>query len=207
MDMNSYLEEIEYAASGVIQMIRAETKAFEELDAQIRKLESATHAGYERARAWQESDDPDDVAMGAGIYWETYFGADKERHHKHKDREALLQQIDVRRFSLGALSGNLLHYGKQGISVVYGGPDKCPNEGRKIGSQRLADVIWCGRNQSLHWEEAEFKKKTTECFNLLTKEVCKKFGDYEKRNEGFHLVYHLGWTGFNRFKDDLLSLG
>jgi hypothetical protein len=75
-----------------------------------------------------------------------------------------------------------------------------------IGSQRLPDVIWCGRNQSLHWEDGEFSRKTTECFQLLTREVCKKFGDYEKRNQGFHLLHHLGWADFAQFKGDLLSL-
>ncbi|MGO9467291.1 MAG: hypothetical protein ACLQVF_24390, partial [Isosphaeraceae bacterium] len=46
----------------------------------------------------------------------------------------------------------------------------------------------------------------SECFQVLTEEVCKKFDDYGKQNEGFHLIQHLGWTDFARFNVDLLSL-
>lgn len=107
---------------------------------------------------------------------------------------------------MGSMAGSLLQFGKQGISLAYGSPDKTPKPGRMIGSQRLPDVIWCGRNQSLHWEDGKFKKKTDECFQLLAKEVCKKFADFEKRNQGFHLVYHLGWTDYDKFMADLMSL-
>jgi len=75
-----------------------------------------------------------------------------------------------------------------------------------IGSHRLPDVIRCGRNQSLHWEDGKFMKKTDECFKLLTKEVCNKSADFEKRNQGFHLVHHLGRTDYDKFKADLMSL-
>jgi hypothetical protein len=28
------------------------------------------------------AEDPDDVMAGVGLYWENYFGADKEVYHK-----------------------------------------------------------------------------------------------------------------------------
>lgn len=206
MKIGLYVQEIEHAATTILNTLWTEVKRFEELDAEIKKLEKVVKHNYQQARAWQESEDPEDVAMGAGIYWQTYFDEDKERHHKSQDKEQLEQQITVHRFSMGSMAGSLLQFGKQGISLAYRSPDKTPKPGRMIGSQRLPDVIWCGRNQSLHWEDEKFMKKTDECFQLLTKEVCNKFADFEKRNQGFHLVHHLGWTDYDKLKADLLSL-
>lgn len=206
MKISDFVQEIKHAATIVLDTVWAEQRRLAELTAEIKKLERVVEHNYQQAQAWQESDDPEDVAMGAGIYWQTYFDEDKDRHHKSVDKKQLEQQIAVHAFSVASLAGNLLQYGKQGISLAYGSPDKTPKFGRMIGSQRLPDVIWCGRNQSQHWEDGKFMKKTDECFQLLTKEVCKKFADFEKRNHGFHLIHHLGWTEFDKFKADLLSL-
>jgi hypothetical protein len=205
MTIADYLKDIEHAATGVFPLVWSEQKRLQELNEQIRRLERVIRHNAHQAQAWQESDDPEDVAFGAGIYWQTYFNEDKERYHKDEERQRLENQLAVRRFSVNSLAGSILQYGKQGISIAFDGPGKC-KDGRRIGSQRLADVIWCGRNQSLHWEDHKFKGKTKECFEKLAKEVCDKFGDFEKQNQGLHLLHHLGWTDFEKFSADLISL-
>lgn len=205
MTVADYVKEIEHAAGTLFPVVWAEQRRLQELNEEIRRLERAMTHKYDQARAWQESSDPEDVALGIGIYFDAYFGEDKERYHKDEERQRLQQLYSVREFSVNALAGSLLQFGKQGISIAFGGPDKC-KDGRLIGKQRLADVIWGGRNQSLHWEDGKFLKKTTECFDRLTAEVCKNFSGYTKRNEGLHLISHLGWTDFEKFKADLLSL-
>lgn len=82
MKIGLYVQEIEHAATTFLSTLWAEVKRFELLDAEIKKLERVVTHDYQQARAWKESEDPEDVAMGAGIYWQTYFGEDKERHHK-----------------------------------------------------------------------------------------------------------------------------
>lgn len=205
MKIAEYVKEIEHAASTIFPVVWSEQKRLQELSQEIGRLERAIGHKADQARAWQESDEPEDVAMGAGIYWDAYFTEDKERYHKDEERQRLQQLYAVREFSVNALAGSILQFGKQGISIAFGKPEKC-KEGRLVGTQRLADVIWCGRNQSLHWEDKKFMKQTTECFQTLTAEVCKKFADFEKRNQGLHLLSHLGWTEFAKFRDDLLSL-
>lgn len=204
--LSAYVQEIEHAVTVVLGTVWSERKRLAELKEQVKKLEAAVEHGYQQARGWQDSDDPEYVAMGAGVYWQTYFNEDKQRHHTEQDKERLEQQIAVHSFSVAALAGNVLQYGKQGISIAFGGPDKCPKDGRMIGSQRLADVVWCGRNQALHWEDGKFTPKTEQCFQLLAKEVCSKFAEFEKGNQGLHLIHHLGWTDFDKFKADMLSL-
>jgi|SRR5579883_1991184 len=206
MEIADYVKEIELAAGAIFPVVWAEQKRLIELTEEVKRLENAVEHGYQRAEAWQQSDDPDDVALGAGIYWQTYFEEDKERCYKDDERQRLKELCAIRRFSVDSLAGSILQFGKQAISIAYTTPDKCPKDGRLIGSQRLPDVIWHGRNQALHWEEGEFRPKTKACFEKLAKEVCKSFAEYEKRNHGFHLIYHLGWTDFEKFKADLLSL-
>jgi hypothetical protein len=56
------------------------------------------------------AEDPDDVAMATGMYWENYFGDDKERYYKDKDREKLIEEIAAHAFSVGSIAGSLLQY-------------------------------------------------------------------------------------------------
>lgn len=205
MDMSRYVEEIKHAAGTIFPVVWAEQKRLIELDNEIRRLDRIISHNAYQAQAWQDSDDPEDVAFGGGIYWSTYFNEDKERYHKDAERQQLDEAYKVRAFSVSALAGDLLQYGKQGISIVFGGPDKC-KDGRLIGEQRLPDVIWNGRNHALHWEDPKPHAKTVACFEKLTEKVCKKFDAFKTRNQAFHLIYHLGWTDFDKFAADLRSL-
>ncbi len=109
-------------------------------------------------------------------------------------------------FSVAALAGALLQFGKQGISMVHRGLEHCP-AGRSVGSQALKTVIWQGRNQGLHWEAGHFKSHVGECFDLLASEVDPRFGDYRQRNMAIDIVELLGWVTVDAFEDDLRSLG
>jgi len=129
-EIGLYVREIERAATTVLNTLWAEVKRFELLDAEIKKLEMVVNHNYQQAQAWQESEDPEDVAMGAGIYWQTYFDEDKERHHKSQDKGQLEQQITVHRFSMDSMAGSLLQFGKQGTSLAYDSPGKTPKPGK-----------------------------------------------------------------------------
>ncbi len=113
--------------------------------------------------------------------------------------------ISTRAFSRAAQSASLLQYGKQGISLVYGKPSNCP-DGRLIGTQSLRDVIWQGRNHALHWEEGNPKAAVEDCFQKLAADFDPGFADYATRNLAFAVVEVLGWTSFDAFKADMLTL-
>src|SRR5205085_1103080 len=123
----------------------------------------------------------DDVMLATGMYWETYFGEDKELYHNDKEREELVNLIATHALSVGSLAGSLLQHAKQGVSLVHGKPEKCP-AGRSVGSQDLKEVIWQGRNQAIHWEEGKFKQSLEKCFESLRKDFGPVFADYKKRN-------------------------
>ncbi len=207
MDMSRYLDGVEYAVTHLLEGIWQEHSTLFELQERLSFLERATKVGYERAQAiWANAEDPDDVMMGAGMYWETYFDVDKERHHVARNADELIQLIDLHEFSVSSLAGSLLQHVRQGISIVYGGLSSCP-DGRIVASQQhLKTVIWQARNQAIHWEEGDLRAMVRVCFDDLRDNVDAGFGDYHNRSLAFEVVRLLGWESFDNIKTDLLSI-
>lgn len=184
--IRDYLFQIQHAVDTVIEVLHREHDRVEEVREEVRRLTEATQGGYSHAEAASSlaADFDDDPLLGPSIGWETYFGVDKERFHKEKELEALGEALLARDLSVGALAGSLLQYGKQGISIQYGKYRKgCP-AGRLIGSTSLSDVIWCGRNQALHWEDGSFNDEVTACFEKLAAEINPTFARYRTRSMG-----------------------
>ena len=208
MTIADYLKEIEFAVQNLIPAIWGERKRLLQLDAEINSLGKIAEDKYERANFVQmNAEDPDEVAMGVGMYWDAYFNEDKERFYKEKDKDALNQLLVIHSFSIASLSGALLQYAKQGMSIVYGNRvDDCPDSSRVIGSQNLKQVIWQGRNQAIHWEEGEPRPAVARCFDALARNVDVKFADYKTKNLAFDVVELLGWTAFDEFRRDMLTL-
>jgi hypothetical protein len=203
MQMTDYLKEIEFASIKFLETIWGEREQLTQLESQIALLAKVVESNYQRAESWTlNAEDPDDVAMAAGISWDNYFNEDKDLYHKDQKREKLADQVAAHEFSIGVASGALLQNAKQGISIVHGGLANCPN-GRMIGSQSLKTVIWQGRNQAIHWEEGSFKPPVKQCFKLLEQEINAKFADFTKRSMAFDVVDLLGWK---TYQHDLLTL-
>jgi hypothetical protein len=72
MMMHEYLNDMDFAARNLLPIIWGERNRVQELEVQILKLTRATEENYQRARALAvEAEDPDDVAMATGMYWQT----------------------------------------------------------------------------------------------------------------------------------------
>lgn len=148
----------------------------------------------------------DDPLLSTAIYWDTYFGMDKERHLTDKNlREAMLQ-LAAHEFARHAMSGALLQFAKQGLSIRYGKSlSACP-KGRLIGSQSITDVIWQGRNQAIHWEEGQFHSATEAALKQLAKDFRSPYDQYASRSLAYEIISILGWQSFADFSKDLLAL-
>jgi hypothetical protein len=101
--------------------------------------------------------------------------------------------------SAAALAGALLQFAKQGLSLVHGNRQNCPN-GRQIGSQVLRDIIWQGRNQASNWESGQLQSQVIKFFQTLAQEQDPKFSDYNKRNLAMEIIESLGWRDFCVFR-------
>jgi hypothetical protein len=207
MSMSDYLKEIEYATRHLIPVIWEERKRLRELAAVVASLTRRVEHGYRQSESVAaNAEDADDVGLATGIYWETYFGDDKECYHKDKERVSLAGQVASHQFSAYLQAGSLLHYAKHGISQVHGGRDACPPGRQVTTSLTLKDVIWQGRNQSSHWEVGKPHAPVVSCFNTLATEVDPKFANYKTQNLSLDLVELLGWTDFDKFHADMLLL-
>lgn len=206
MTITDYLTEIEYAATHVIDSLWREHEEAAALRKEIETLRKTAEANYARAD-WiqQNAEDSDDVMLGVGIHWDTYFGEDKDQHYKSKDLNDLEDRLATREFSFASLAGTLLQFAKQGLSAVYGSPTNWP-EGQAIGSQPLKTVILEARNQSEHWEAGNPRPRVEACFQALEAEKGKDFGQYKTKNLAFEVVSMLGWHKFSDFKNDMLSM-
>ena len=102
---------------------------------------------------------------------------------------------------------SLLQIAKQGISTIHGNLDNCP-EGRKIGPETLKNIIWQGRNQSLHCEEGNPHKKVKNCFLNLKNEFGKDFdlSLNPTSNKAKKIVDVLGWEDYDQYEKDMISL-
>jgi len=206
MTLADYLNEMEYAVTRVIESLWHEHNEADVLRKEIDALQKVTEDNYERAQHIQQNaEDADDVMLGVGLYWDTYFGEDKDQHYKSKDLVELKARLASREFSFSSLAGTLLQYAKQGLSASFGNPVSWPS-GRLVGSLNLKTIILEARNQSEHWEEGNPKPKVELCFNTLTSENGSEFGHYKTKNLAFDVVSLLGWFSYSDFKNDLLSM-
>src|ERR1700730_14801896 len=169
MDFTTYLHEIEHAASETIKLIWFEREQMENLQARIAALTANVEDSNRRLEFLALNPDLDDDNDSTAIYWESYFGPEKDRFYAEKRKPDLESLIATRAFSRDAQSGSLLQYAKQGISLVHHGLAACP-DGRLIGSQSVKNVIWQGRNQAIHWDEGNFKRPVVNCFRTLAQE-------------------------------------
>jgi len=134
--MNRYLHEIEHAASETLRLIWFEHQQMEELQARIASATAEVQDAAQRLAWLRLNPDMDDDNLSTAVYWDTYFGPEKERFYAEKSRPDLESLIALRAFSTASQSGSMLQYAKQGISLVHNGPSACP-AGRAIHSQTL----------------------------------------------------------------------
>jgi len=206
MTLADYLSEMEYAVTRVIESLWHEHEEAEKLRSEIDNLQKVAADNYQRAEFIQQNaEDADDLMLGVGIHWGTYFGEDKDQYNKSKDLDALEARLASREFSFSSLAGTLLQYAKQGLSASFGKPVNWPT-GRLVGSQNLKTIILESRNQSEHWEEGKPFPKVEQCFNTLSAEKGAEFSLYKTKNMAFDVISMLGWRSYAEFKNDLLSM-
>jgi hypothetical protein len=202
--MEDYLNEIEFAVTPVLQAVWHEHVELEKMNAELGPLFEKVYAEYESMQSVARHAMSTGNVLLSRQAWKNNSGDDLVLFQKNGDADALKRRIAARRFAVDALAGNLLQFAKQGISIVHGNLQNCP-EGRYIGTQTLKSVIWCGRNQSLHWEEGSLSVKVMGCFRRLSIENgISRFGMFTAKNLGFEVVQLLGWRTFKDFSSDLL---
>lgn len=200
--MQTWLAETQHATASLISLVWEEQLQFEEAVQQQTNLEFATAEGYRRAQAFW--DNIDDEGLGTGIYWETYFDEDKDRHYAAVATNERKQLLEARAFARSSLSSAILQIAKQGLSAVHGNLESVPDS-REIHGVQIRELIWQGRNQSMHWEEGNPHKGVIACFDKLT-QSSPLFSSYIERSLAFEMISLLGWRDVNAFEIDMMAI-
>lgn len=202
MDMSTYVAEIEEAATALLELAGRDRTRIADLTSRLRHLEADFHRHYDtatRIELWDDDTDIDREANLAGL--------------KHAQKEGVRAEIDAvsasleaRRISVSAIAGALLQLGKQGISAVHTRVRNDAPPGPPVGGQPLRDVIWEGRNHSMHWEEGNPHPPVVTCFDQLALDFDPKLGNYRIENVAKEVIEALGWHSFDDMRTDLLQL-
>ena len=193
--MNAYLENTAFAAKSIIA---AYAQEFHELHKQI--------ARYQDAAEWLER-------QGEKVEQTSAGRADAMVKMFAQCREAVLEVIRLssairdRELATQALCGALLQIAKQGISTVHRRPQNCP-DGRFIGTQPIKNVIWQGRNQTMHYDDVRgLDPPVIACFQRLDADLSRTFSALvHSTNLATHVIDILGWHTYEAYEKDMTTL-
>ncbi len=76
---------------------------------------------------------------------------------------------------------------------------------RSVGSQRVTEVIWEGRNHALHWESGSPRPAVSDMLDKLDQEELAKIADKNKNN-AYAILEALGWTDAEEVISELRNL-
>lgn len=204
--VSNYLSEIEYAVTENFRSLWVQYEEANNVEQEIEKLDVVAQDNYNRAYFMQKNaESSEDLMDGVGLYWDTYFGADKEHYYKSKNLDSLKIELAEKQHSYSLLASSLLSFAKQLLSKMHGNPENWPL-GRDIGSQKLTTIIQQARNQSQHWEEGRLRAPVTECFTRLFQDFGSPFDKYHEKNLAFEVVKVLDWKSYNDFQRDMSIL-
>lgn len=115
----------------------------------------------------------------------------------------LLSEVDATTESMSNLGGSILQIGKQVLSLRHA-RKPIITSAKMIGSQSIVEVIWEGRNHSMHWEEGSPRRPVGEMLKKLTQDLGVSIE--ASKNNSLSILGVLGWNGPDRVLKDLGDL-
>ncbi len=112
-------------------------------------------------------------------------------------RKALIR-IGATEEALATIAGSILQFGKKILSYRYGPKGNLPNT-RNIATIDLTEIIWEGRNHSMHWEENNPRAGVTNLLTTLQNETGITFPSNE--NNAFKILELIEWDS----PDDMIN--
>lgn len=125
-----------------------------------------------------------------------------ENNIKNEELDNMNITIENKKYSLIALSGSLLQIAKQGLSL------KNDKDGRKVGREKLKNIIWQSRNQLMHFEEGKPHPPVIKCFKNLEMDFGKDFSleNVKTKNLAKKIIDLLNWKIYENYEKDMIAL-
>lgn len=203
--MSQYLRDTEFASKNLFKLATFEEGELEVLREKLMSAEKefeANHILFRNSDLHEDSADP--IVINA--YSRAMEAGSKVMSLKPKVK-ALMARVSSHQTAVQAISAAILQIAKQGISLEYGGRSAAP-PGRALGSLCLRDVIWQGRNQSMHYDDDEPKEPVLILFKALAKQYGEQFSlvKYAKQSRAKQVLDVLGWKGYESYLHDMQEL-
>ncbi|QIR38508.1 hypothetical protein HCG51_18560 [Tolypothrix sp. PCC 7910] len=208
--MHQYLIDTEYATINIIDLIMHDKRELEQANKKYHQVQKDLKFYQQQLYAADMSDDLSPMQLQY-----EYLQYNKRTENLSKQEEFLISQIeelknliDAKSVAVSSLCGALLQIAKQGISIVHKNLISCP-DGKNIGSEVLKNVIWQGRNQSMHYEDGKFQPPVTNCFQKLEASFGNEFSLSLHSGENFAqkiVIKLFGWNDYQVYKQDMISL-
>lgn len=205
--MNQYLVDTKFAVESLIETIHVEENQLSILTKQFDMLKKVfDHLFWDYSTADMHQDF-NELQVQHRYIQMAKFAEQNDLKGKKAELDAFAKSISAKKDSMNSLSMSLLQIAKQGISTVHGNPVNCPSA-RNIGSETLKNVIWQGRNQSIHCEEGNPNQRVRDCFSNLANDFGSEFDltvDYTS-NKARTIIDLLNWNTCENYEKDMISL-
>ncbi|KPQ27649.1 MAG: PPE family [Marinobacter excellens HL-55] len=203
--MHQYVKDTEFAVANLLKLAIDEEQRLSGLKKTLTTLEAK-----ETAYKWDfETSDMNDDFSDAYVMAAFHRMAEARQAAKEIERKAAEIQaaVGAHQHATQAIAGGVLQIAKQGISLVFGKKGHAPM-GRQIGVLPIRDIIWEGRNQALHYEEANYKKAVKEVFSALEQDHGEHFSleSHGHQSRAKQVLYVLGWFSFDDYARDMNEL-
>lgn len=204
--MHQYLQDTEFATENLHRLATEEERKLRELTTVLVDMERQL-----KIHQWdfQSSDLNEDFSEA---YVMAAFGraarASQEVERLKHEVAAMQARVGTHQAAIQAIAGAILQIAKQGVALVHGGLTGSP-PGRFLGSLAVRDIIWQGRNQSMHFEEGTFKKPVVDLFATLEAEQGPQFSllPAAKQSRAKQVIDVLGWSGsYAQYLQDMQKL-
>lgn len=195
MTTNSYLHETRVASEGIIELLNQEKKRLLEKQKSFTLMDNAARDLFE----WMKTSGSNSTLL---IELSGFEEAKKRFSSEISEITVLHNSLSP---TYNALAGALLQIAKQGVSIRYGSLVLCP-KGRAIGTNEcLKNVIWQGRNQSMHYEEGTYHAPVQTCYSNLESDFGVQF-TLGTSNLALITIDLLGWSEYTQYENDMKSL-
>jgi hypothetical protein len=118
---------------------------------------------------------------------------------------ASIRAVDVTNNTLNIIAGCVLQVARQAIETRYGSKvADCTQPGRLVSGAHVRDIIWQGRNQSMHYEDVDGGWDAL--FLTLNQHHPGVFIP-ANTSRAMAIIEVLGWRNFGRYEADMMDLG
>ncbi len=218
MGIIAYLSETEYAVKNIINLISHNKRSLNEYLVDLNNLKKQLSPFEELYKDYISKDISDNfcdlqVMYAAQCYY-NYEEKNRDKKQKFLTEINILSeklkikqsQLDTRNFSIKCLCGAMLQIAKQGLSICYGKEENCV-EVKTIAGERLSNIIFQARNQSMHFEES-LNNKVISCFNNLKQQFGNNVSIDQTQNINLADVIVLDvliWNSYEKFYTDMVA--